>query len=623
MLQAIRSRTASWVMRLLFVVLAASFGMYWIVDYIRPQAASEAVVTIGDEKLTRADLNQAFSREMRRMKESFNIDMTPEIARETGFYRNVIDETIQTRLVQLEARRLGVVSPQDAVVELIHRADAFKGRDGAFDPNRFTQYLNRRGTTEARLISEIAADWQRGQLMRGLSGFPATRGAAERLARYRGEQRVADIFTVTWTAQPEPPAPDDAALQAFADQQRARFQTPERRGFSLLVYRPEDLAGEVQIKDSEIEAAYTQRLEDLSSPETRTVDQVLLDSAAKAEALSAAVKAGATLAEAAGKVDGAALVPLGSVTRKDLPDDLAGPVFSLAVGEVSGAVQSAFGWHVFVITAAQAGKVPTLAEASPRLKEDLIADRAADLLFERVNRLEDAIAAGATLDQVAIEAKIAAKSYPPLDKAGRDTTGAAVAGLPVPQQLLGVLFGLEAGKSSNLIEMQGQRGYFMVRLDKIEAPSLPPLAMIRDLLTTAWVQAQREAAAATQAAALINRLDKGEALPAVAEAIGAVVTRTAPFTRTGEGAEIPAALAADLFKRKPGGAAHAPLPSGDTMVGQLVEIRPLSGEALVTQSTALRNELRSLVDDDVQQQFINALRARHKVSIDEKAVSQF
>ena len=63
-------------------------------------------------------------------------------------------------------------------------------------------------------------------------------------------------------------------------------------------------------------------------------------------------------------------------------------------GSVTAPVQSPFGWHVFKVQKVEPGQERPLAELHDQLKRDLAQEKAADIAFERANKVEDALAGG-------------------------------------------------------------------------------------------------------------------------------------------------------------------------------------------------------------------------------------
>ena len=79
--------------------------------------------------------------------------------------------------------------------------------------------------------------------------------------------------------------------------------------------------------------------------------------------------------------------------------ELADAAFKAPQGDVQVA-ESALGWHVFRVTAIEAGQARTLANVRDELKAHIQADKAADLVFERSAKIEDMLAGGTPLEDL-------------------------------------------------------------------------------------------------------------------------------------------------------------------------------------------------------------------------------
>ena len=101
MLEAIRKRSASFLVKLLFGMLVLSFGLWGIADVFSPGQRDNWVAEVGDIRVPAATMTYEYQRELRRLNAVVgNID--PEQARALGF------ETRQngTRTVELKIEDL-------------------------------------------------------------------------------------------------------------------------------------------------------------------------------------------------------------------------------------------------------------------------------------------------------------------------------------------------------------------------------------------------------------------------------------------------------------------------------------------------------------------------------------
>jgi peptidyl-prolyl cis-trans isomerase D len=311
---------------------------------------------------------------------------------------------------------------------------------------------------------------------------------------------------------------------------------------------------------------------------------------------------------------------LGAVVKDDLPAEFAGAIFDLPSGGVSKPVKSGFGWHVFKVTEIQPGSVEPFDQVQDRLRDELKREKAADQVPQLANRLEDTLAAGGALDEVAQKVDLPLRKVAAVDQRGRGPDGKPVPDLPPGNQLLGTAFGLGNNATSQLIDA-GNDSYLAVHVDEVTASVLPPLAEIKDQVSSAWTAAQRDSAAKQRADALAEKIRAGTEFAKAGAEAGTAVKATAPFGRDGTGAELPNTVVTQLFGGPIGTVAVGAGPDG-YIVARLTKIEPVDPATADAQLTKLTSELHQALGNDLLQQFESGLRERFRVRINQTAVEQ-
>src|SRR6266481_1892512 len=107
MLQAIRSKAGSLVVKILFALLIVSFGVWGIGDIFRERSAAETTVaSVGDIKIQADELQNAVRQEMDRMRPVFGGNFTLEQAKQFGLVGAALERIVAGDLMDLEQRRL-------------------------------------------------------------------------------------------------------------------------------------------------------------------------------------------------------------------------------------------------------------------------------------------------------------------------------------------------------------------------------------------------------------------------------------------------------------------------------------------------------------------------------------
>ncbi|MFC7477086.1 peptidyl-prolyl cis-trans isomerase [Dankookia sp. GCM10030260] len=620
MLTALRRLAGTWVAKGLFVLLILSFAVWGIGDVGRTLFAPDtSLARVAGEPVTLEEGQAAMRREMQRLARQLGsqFENDPRIRR--AIAEQAVDQLVLDRVLRAETERLQVAVPDAAVRDFVFGIEGFRGLDGQFSQAVFQNFLRTNDLTEPRFLDLIRADLARQQVAMAVrSGVAGPDALAKPLLRWLEEQRDVTLVTLATDQAAEPAAPEEAQLKRFHENNPDRFSSPEYREATVAVLTAELLSREVEVTEAEIAAAYDARRGQFGTPEKRRLAQVLVPDEAKAREISAAWTAGADLEAIAAqaKAAGGEAIELGEVERAGLPvAELAEAAFAAPEGSVTAPVQSPFGWHVFKVETVEAGQEKPLAEIHDQLKRDLAQEKAADIAFERANKIEDALAGGATLPEVAKQFGLGLASFR-ADAAGLDAAGKPVE-LPVIEAarapLLKAVFGTERGAAPRLQETEA--GFVAVEIKDVAPPALRPFETVEPEVRSAWEQDAKRRAQEARAAGLLAATREGKPLAEAATAAGLGWREVGAVRRDPQqGAAVPRELLAPLFELKLHETTMAQTRDGFA-VAQVQAITPGDPEADAAGLKRLRGEVAQAMAQDIDVQFLGALRARSDVRL--------
>jgi len=104
MLQAIRSKASSLVVKILFGVLIITFGLWGIGDIFRSRSTDTTVATVGGLSISAEQLQQAVKSDIDRLRGVLGSSITMEQAKQLG----VVDAALD-RLANLRVESLGEI----------------------------------------------------------------------------------------------------------------------------------------------------------------------------------------------------------------------------------------------------------------------------------------------------------------------------------------------------------------------------------------------------------------------------------------------------------------------------------------------------------------------------------
>ena len=627
MLQAIRSKVGSWIVKILFAFLILSFAVWGIGDIFRGAGPDTVVAEVGEIDITVGDVDRAFDNQLRQLRRTLGPEIDAQAAMSLGLLDQALEQLVDTALVSQAAFDVGI-APSDALLaDLVRQQEMFHDPEtGRFSRARFEQALSQNRLTEAGYLQIL-----RGEITQRLvTGAVAAAGQApeilaEELLRFHREGRVAEVIQIDAAALASQVSdPTDSELATFHEVNASLFTAPEFRELSVIQFTAEDLANEIQLSEEDLVDEYYARgdLYQRGQP-IRRFDQLLL--AAGQQSLAAAVVArtreGLALEDAAtaAGAEAAAVIPLDWTTQGEMLPALADVAFALPEGGVSDPIQSPFGWHILVVTdAADDGVLPLDAvrdevEAAARL------DRALDSLFEVANAFDDALAGGAGLEQAGTSLGLDILRIPPVSYAGEGRDGAPVPPVPALPSILNTAFGLAGGELSALEETEQRDGYYVVRVDRVIEPMLRPLPEIRDEVIARWRVDQQVRAAQEIAEAAAIRLEAGDGAAATAARLQAAhAAETAALHRDGSNrGDWPLALVDQLYVMAPGATAVV---AGDDFVlaARLIEVVPAEPNADAIAEA--RRLIAVSLAEDLLAQFVAGLRDAYEVEIDRSAL---
>jgi peptidyl-prolyl cis-trans isomerase D len=623
MLQAIRSRAGSFIVKMLFGLLILTFGVWGIGDIFRNRGTDTAVATVGDQSIRAEELQTALRRALEQLRTRFGSSIDLEQAKKFGLVDQTLAQLIDRSLIDQEVARLKLDVSDGVIRSAITGNPSFRGSGGQFDHAVFGAVLAANNLTEDQYVALLRHDIPRSDLVHAVTGGAVVpQPVVDLLYEYRNEKRTADIVSFP-AAGIDIGQPSEEQLKSFYEQHQDMFRAPEFRGFTLASLNPSDVAKGIEIPEAKLKEEYEQRQDELQIPERREVEQILAPSEDKAKEAEAALAAGKDWREVATTIAGQNpdTIDLGLLRREEMPKALADAVFELPVDKPSEPIKTPLGWHILRVTKIEPPAAQSFEQAKPELEADLARQEAVDRIYKIANNVDDALAGGATINEASEKFGLKMTTVAAADVSGHDAEDKSVT-LPVaPQDVLKVAFATNEGQTSRATETS-DGGIFVLRTDKVIAPEVKPLDEVKEKAVAAWQVDRRREAAQKQAEELAATVTPEARLASIAAEKGLKVTTSPPFDRhPGAEAGVPAALVGKLFAAKPGEIVTASDGTG-SYVAQLDTVQR-SENPSQTATAGLSPELDAAQQADLVEELTQALRARFPVAIHRDVLDRY
>jgi peptidyl-prolyl cis-trans isomerase D len=626
MISAFRRYLETWVVRGFFLIMVLAFLSWGVGDVIRLIGTSTWVAKLGGQTIEGQQLQEAYQRDMAQLTRNLPPGQEPTLEMRSGVAREALQRLIAQAALQQELQQLRVVTPDQAVRQTVLAMPAFRGSNGQFDKQTLDAVLRNNGLNEARFLDMMRADLAQRQLLGAVSAAAATPEIMLRpLFQGQFEKRSADMVEFPFGAAPESPAPTAADLQRWYDNHPDLYATPEFRRIKAIVLSPQTLAKDIPITDDDLRAAYDQHKAQYVKPEKRSAEVVSAPDETKAAALAAQWRGGAdwpAMQKAAQDAGGSA-VTLDDATEREFPDaDLARSVFAATPIAISDPAKGGLGWFVVRVTRVTPGSERSFDEVKEELRNQVLTSKAADLMYDRANKVDNVLGSGAGLDEIPSDLGLAGVAGT-LDAEGntKDGTPAPIPGLAeLRSALIKAAFEVQKGDPLRLVEVSmpstGGSAYYAISVEDVMPPAEKPFDEVKEQVATDWARDAQRHAQEQAAAKLLAAVKGGQSLADAATVAGVTVRRTPLITR-GAGAEgMPPQLGQALFGLKPG--EPTMVEAGDEFIVAVpAEIVDTDAKADPAGYGQVREAVARSISTDLTNVFADALRVRAQPRINQ------
>jgi len=599
------SQTAVWVLMGLLILGLGGFGAINLSGNLR------SIGSVGDKSISVDQYARQLQQEIRAIEAQTGESLPFARAQEMGLDRAVLQRIVRNRALDHEAAEMGISIGDATLRDEIVAISAFQGIDGNFDREGYRFALQQSGMSEAAFETSIREEAARGLLQRAiLGGVSMPNTYARTLVDYVAEERSFTWARLSADDLDTPVAePTEEELQAFYDANSEDFMLPASKSITYAWLRPEDLLDEVEVPEDELRAEYDARSDEYDQPERRLVERLVFANEEAANQAAAALEVDGTTFEALVEERGLALadVDMGDVAKSDL--DAAGDaVFTAESGEIVGPLPSSLGPALFRVNGILPAQNVPFEEAREVLEETLAISRATRAVEARAQEIDDRLAGGATLEDLAKETK--------MNLGAIDWTQESSEGIAAYGAFREAAAGLSADAFPQIDQLE-DGGIFAMRLDETKPERPEPFEQARDAVQTAWRNAQIVEALTAKAESLTTELAKegGFEAAGLEPKLGEGMTRSSYVDGT------PDNFMDQVFDLDEGGVAV--LPAGDHVVVLRLDAVTPAGENDETQ--ALMDRLSQQLDQALAQGlfdiYSNAVMRDADPQIDQRAVS--
>lgn len=259
----------------------------------------------------------------------------------------------------------------------------------------------------------------------------------------------------------------------------------------------------------------------------------------------------------------------------------------------------------------------SLAEVKPAIIAELQKDKANEAAFKLTQELDDKIAGGATLEELA--PTVPGGKLLKLENVSR--SGLEKGDVPSPQlpknqelaqEILQAGFALDEASDTPFTQTKAG-DYYMVRVDKISPPSLPAFAEIKDRVLKLWNKYEQHKEAQIKAEGYVQTFNKGD------RKVASMMTPLPQLSLSEASPGVADEVKNIVFSLRPQGTGLAQTKEGFAVV-TLNQITSPTAQVKEKNLTSFKEKLLEQYKNDLFFGYINALRVRYPVKVNPAAI---
>ena len=417
-----------WFFKWFLVIVVASFIWFYIpaltgsgIDRGTP---GEVLAKVGGLPITVGEYQKTYQRQREFYSRLYQGRLDPAALRRLGLEEQTFDSLVLDRVTRLEAKRLGLSVPDEALAKTIASSPEFQENGRFLGGEEIRRTLDLKGVSVEEFEESLRSSLLREKLEALVTdGVGVTDKELEREFRRRNEQIKAEYVLVDAARFRPQVAVDAEQVKARFEAKRESYRFPERRVVSYILLDGEALRPQVTVTERDLGLYYQDHRDEFKQEEETCAHHILIkvksapgakeghsDAEARkiAEGVRERLTAGETFEALAKKTSedpgsGPTGGDLGCFGRGRMVPAFEAAAFQLEVGQTSDLVKTPFGYHIIRVTSRKEETVLPLAQVKERVRQILTSQRVEALASQKAEAIAGTLARGKSLEVAARE----------------------------------------------------------------------------------------------------------------------------------------------------------------------------------------------------------------------------
>jgi peptidyl-prolyl cis-trans isomerase D len=595
-------------------------------------ATDTSAATVDGQVIPIGDFVNAYRRTVERYSDGGKNKTDPETLKALGVSKQVLDDLINAKMIQILAKRFGIEVTPDEVRRAVETHPYLQEKGQFIGIERYKALL----AANNYAVTDFEDDLQKSQLAKKLREIIADsldvseRELRDEFSQASQKTRV-DYVILKKDDFKKRVKPAETELRAYFDGHKEAYRIKEKRRAQYLLIPVTRVLPDVTVTEDEILNEWNQ------SPHDETVEAAHIlfrisdqskdaEVKAKAEPVLKRAKAGedfAALAKKFSEDTGSAAMggSLGAFQRGQMIKEFEDVAFSLKPGEISGLVRSQYGYHIIKVSRHEK---PTLESQRANLTASLQLKKAQELVKQRAEGAADLATKQKDLNTAVGNLGIAAeiKETPLFNKEDNPSE------IGISQAMRDEIFELKEINSIGKA-VEHPLGYAVPKLIEVKLPKPGDFAESRTQVEKDYIDSKAREFMLAEAKKLSEEASKQGSLEKAAKGMGFAVKPSQEFTVSGTPSpEIGTNSAFNkvAFELEPGGVSTPQPLLDNTVVFQVKSRSPFDESAFQKERPELRKSLLQSIQDPYFREYVRKitddLEKAGKIRVNPKALEQ-
>ena len=399
MLRTLRNQTQSIFFKIFLGLLICGFAL-WGVGDLTGGINKKTVLSVENKEITTKDVIL----ELNKLRYSSPQRPSLQETVKNGMLQNVLNKFQQEILINKEAEYLNLFVPLSLQTKTIRQEQSFKNPLGKFSENKYIQSLSNAGLTEKKYLELINTGANFKQLsMPFLSNELYNDKIVKRIIDWQNEIRNIEFETINYIDNKEIKEPSINTLKKTYENNKSLYSFPKTRNIKYIEITPSNFQDQVKISKEQIDDRYEIDKSIYITEEKRRIFQVTSQNQKKINEFKKALNEGNKFEIVAKKIFNISEqdIDIGFISKSDLPQKSANSLFTRKLNDIVGPLKTEFGYNIYKIVDINPKKEIKYEDAIKDIKNKLLKELSVEILYEKLDLIEDLIAEGNTLEEIA------------------------------------------------------------------------------------------------------------------------------------------------------------------------------------------------------------------------------